>query len=194
MPNICVFCGAREGNHPSYVEAAIRLGREMASREWGLVYGGAKIGMMGAIAGAVLDGGGRVKGVIPEVLDWPEARWDRVNDMQVVPDLFVRKSVMMRRSDAFVALPGGVGTLDEIFELAAAKQLKMDEAHGKPLFILNVAGYFDPLREMIRNAVGRGFWKLEDSKNIQVVDDVAELVAELVEAFSGRAQGLQDRR
>lgn len=179
MSNICVFCGAHEGNISSFVEAARQLGREMASRGWGLVYGGAKIGMMGAVAKAVLDGGGHVKGVIPEILDWPDARWDRVKDMEVVPDLFIRKSVMMRRSDAFVALPGGVGTLDEIFELAAAKQLKMYGARNKPLFVLNVDGYFDPLQEMINNAVKRGFLKLGDSENTQFVPDVPELVARL---------------
>lgn len=186
MPNICVFCGAQEGNIPQFVSFAGQFGREMAARGWGLVYGGAKIGMMGAIAKAVLDGGGHVKGIVPEALDWPDARWNRVEDMEAVPDLTIRKARMMETSDAFVALPGGVGTLDEIFEIAAAKQLDMKEARGKPLFVLNVGGYFDPIRGMIQNTIRRGFWKPKDAKNIQFVLDVKKLVTGLEKAFASQ--------
>jgi uncharacterized protein (TIGR00730 family) len=124
---------------------------------------------MGAVAGGVMDAGGSVKGVIPEVLDWPDARWKRVEDMEVVPDLTVRKARMMEVSDAFVALPGGTGTIDEIFELAAAKQLEMGGAKGKPLFVLNLLGYFDPLQGMMRNAVRQGFTSQKDADAIRFV-------------------------
>lgn len=185
MPTICVFCGAKKGDVPQFEFFARQFGQEMASRGWGLVYGGAKIGMMGAVAGAVLDGGGHVKGIIPELLDWPEARWDRVKDMEVVPDLTVRKSRMMQASDAFVALPGGLGTLDEIFELAAARQLKMDGVRDKPLYVLNVAGYFDPVWEMVKNVVRRGFTSQVDARRaIRFVKTVDDLVTALEETFA----------
>lgn len=166
MKSICVFCGAREGAMKVYAEVARDFGAEIARRGWRLVYGGAKVGLMGAVAGGVLDAGGSVKGIIPEVLDWPDARWDRVKDMEVVPDLTVRKARMMEESDAFVALPGGTGTIDEIFELAAAKQLKMTD---KPLFVLNMIGYFDPIQGMLRNAVRQGFTPQEDADGVRFV-------------------------
>jgi uncharacterized protein (TIGR00730 family) len=184
--NVCVFCGARTGNLPQFEFAARKLGQEIAGRGWSLVYGGAKIGMMGAVADAVMDSGGHVKGVIPEVLDWPDARWDRVTDMEVVPDLTIRKARMMEVSDAFVALPGGVGTLDEILELAAAKQLKMGHAADKPMLVLNVAGYFNPIQEIIGNAVRREFLRPEDAGNVRFFRDVPSLMGELDRALGSR--------
>lgn len=189
QPFICVFCGAREGSRPSYAESARYLGRKMALNGWGLVYGGASIGLMGAVARTVLDMGGQVKGIVPEVLDWPEARWDRVTDMEVVPDLTVRKFKMMEASDAFVALPGGLGTMDEMFELAAAKVLNMEAADGKPLFVLNESGYYTPMREMIQNAIRCGFLAQKDAELIRFVDSVDELVDGVKDALASVRDG-----
>ena len=185
MLSICVFCGAREGNLQPFVENARSLGQHIAAKGWRLVYGGPKVGLMGAVAGSVLDGDGAVKGIIPEILDWPDARWKRVKDMEVVPDLTIRKARMMEESDAFVALPGGIGTLDEILDIAAAKQLKMVGAHEKPLFVLNVCGYFDPLQGMLQNAVRHGFLSREDADSIRFVLTIEELKKGLAETLSG---------
>jgi uncharacterized protein (TIGR00730 family) len=150
---ICVFCGSSEGVKPEYVERGVALGRMMAERDIQLIYGGGGIGVMGAVARGVIEKGGRVVGVIPYAL----ASRERMNldvEMRVVNTMHERKALMAEMSDAFVILPGGFGTFDEMFEIITWAQLGI---HKKPIGLLNVAGYFDPLMSMIKHSIDEGF-------------------------------------
>jgi uncharacterized protein (TIGR00730 family) len=142
LKNICVYCGANAGAHPAYVKAARTLGREMAKKGIGLVYGGASVGLMGEIASAVLEGGGRVTGVIPAKLPTNEVPLSNIQELIHVDTFHERKMIMFQRSDAFVALPGGVGTLEELVEQITWVQLAH---HTKPVVIANIDNYWQPL-------------------------------------------------
>jgi hypothetical protein len=142
LKNICVYCGANAGAHPAYAEAARTLGREMAKKGIGLVYGGASVGLMGEIASAVLEGGGRVTGVIPAKLPTNEVPLSNIQELILVDTFHERKMIMFQRSDAFVALPGGVGTLEELVEQITWVQLAH---HTKPVVIANIENYWQPL-------------------------------------------------
>jgi uncharacterized protein (TIGR00730 family) len=142
MKRICVFAGSSAGVRPEYLRAAADLGTVLAARGIELVYGGARVGMMGAVAGAVLAGGGRVTGVIPQALVEKEVAHDGLTELRVVTSMHQRKALMADLSDAFIALPGGWGTLDEMFEILTWAQLGL---HRKPCGLLNVSGYFDRL-------------------------------------------------
>src|ERR1700674_5505830 len=145
IDTVCVYCGSGPGTNPAFVEAARRLGRILAENRVGLVYGGGSVGLMGALAGTVLDHGGTVTGVIPEFLTAREQMLNRVQEMVVTPDMHERKRIMFERADAFVALPGGIGTLEEVIEQLTWAQLGR---HKKPVLIANVAGFWDPLIAM----------------------------------------------
>lgn len=151
---VCVFCGARDGFKPSYRAAARALGAELARRGLELVYGGAAVGLMGAVADAVLEGGGRVTGVLPRGLARKEFAHPDVDDLRYVSTMSERKALMEQLSDAFVALPGGYGTLDELFEVTTWAQLGL---HQKPIGVLNTDGFFDPLLSWVSRAVSDGF-------------------------------------
>lgn len=142
IKNICVYCGAGNGSHPGYAEAARYLGREMARNDIGLVYGGASVGLMGEIAKAVLEAGGHVTGIIPSNLPVHEIPLSDVQEIIHVKTFHERKMLMFERSDAFVALPGGVGTLEELVEQITWVQLAH---HTKPIVIANIEGYWQPL-------------------------------------------------
>lgn len=152
--SVCVYCGSREGASPAYVRAAAALGTAIARRGLGLVYGGGNVGLMGHLADAALARGGRVVGVIPEVLEARELAHRRLHELIVVPDMHRRKAIMAERASAFVALPGGYGTLEELFEAMAWAQLGF---HGKPVGLLNTEGYFDPLIAFLDHAVRQQF-------------------------------------
>src|SRR5690606_34136963 len=139
MNRVCVFCGSRVGNRDEYRLAAESLGRLLASRRIELVYGGGSVGMMGVIADAVISAGGHVVGVIPELLAVKELMHPAVPDMRLVPDMHARKALMAELADAFIALPGGFGTFEELFETITWGQLGI---HAKPIGLLNVGGYF----------------------------------------------------
>lgn len=177
MTRLCVFSGSKFGVRPAYRSAAEALGRQMAARQIGLVYGGADIGLMGALADAVLAGGGEVTGVIPEALVAKEVAHTRLSDLRIVPTMHTRKALMADLADGFVALPGGWGTFDELFEILTWSQLGL---HNKPVGVLNVHGYFDPLLALIAHSIDEGFVSPRSGERVIVADDVAPLLDRLV--------------
>ena len=154
MNRICVFCGSNPGARPEYVEAARRMGVAMVQRALGLVYGGGRVGLMGAIADAVLAEGGSVIGVIPKGLADREVAHTGLPDLRVVGSMHERKATMVSLADAFIAMPGGFGTLEEFHEVVTWAQLGI---HGKPCGLLNVEGYYDPLLALFDHGVAEGF-------------------------------------
>ena len=180
MKRICVFCGSSLGVKPEYAEAAITLGGVMARRNIGLVYGGGNVGLMGVIANAVLDAGGEVIGVIPHSLAQREIEHRGLTELHVVDSMHVRKAMMADFADAFVAMPGGVGTFEEFFEAVTWTQLGV---HRKPCGLLNVAGFYTPLAAFIDQAVSEGFIKPVHRAAI-VVDDNAERLLDTMAAVT----------
>jgi uncharacterized protein (TIGR00730 family) len=177
MKNICIYCGSAVGTNPEYAATARRLGRVMASQGLGLVYGGGRVGLMGIVADAVLEGGGQAIGVIPEVLAIKEVAHNGLTELHVVADMHQRKALMARRADAFLTLPGGIGTFEEFFETLSWAALGL---HQKPLGILNVAGYFDPLLALLDHAVAERFLRPQHLELLITSDDPEALVAELM--------------
>jgi uncharacterized protein (TIGR00730 family) len=152
--NICIYCGSAAGLNAEYAAAARRLGQSLAHHGFGLVYGGGRVGLMGILADAVLEGGGRAIGVIPEPLASKEIAHNGLTELVVVHDMHERKALMAGRARAFLTLPGGVGTLEEFFETLSWATLGL---HRKPVGILNIAGYFNPLLALLDHAVSEGF-------------------------------------
>jgi uncharacterized protein (TIGR00730 family) len=151
---VCVFCGSRPGDDPAYLAAAREIGAALARRGIGVVYGGGHVGCMGALADATLEAGGEVIGVIPRMLAEREVAHEGVTDLHVVESMHDRKALMASLSDAFVALPGGFGTLEELFEVVTWRQLGY---HRKPIAVLNARGYFNALLRFCDDAVAAGF-------------------------------------
>jgi uncharacterized protein (TIGR00730 family) len=178
MRSVCVYCGSSPGRDPAYAEAARGLGRALAARGLGLVYGGASVGIMGVVADAVLALGGSVTGVIPEALARKEVAHAGLTELVVVPSMHERKMRMAGLADAFVALPGGVGTLEEIFEAWTWAQLGL---HGKPCGFLNVAGYYDGLIAFLDHAVAERFVKEPHRAMLVVSGDPGELLDRFAE-------------
>lgn len=176
MKKLCVFCGSRNGRHPAYQAAARELGSALANAGWGLVYGGGRVGLMGEIADAALAAGGYVTGVMPEFLNRREIVHPGLATCHTVSDLFERKSMMMEIADAFVALPGGIGTYDELLEVIAWRQLRQ---MNKPIALLDVAGYFQPWLAALRHAVDEGFVDKTELDQLLCVATVSELLATL---------------
>ena len=174
LQRLCVFCGSSSGFDPVHRRAADELGALMAREGIELVYGGGSVGLMGAIADAVLAANGRVIGVIPEFLATKELLHTGVTDLRVTHDMHERKALMAELSDGFIAMPGGLGTFEELFEVMTWSQLGL---HRKPIGLLNVAGYFDPLVAMIDRAITDGFCK-EQHRGLFVVDDDAARLLE----------------
>jgi uncharacterized protein (TIGR00730 family) len=164
---LCVFCGSSCGSDPRFRDAAADLGRLLATRDIGLVFGGGSIGLMGVVADAALAAGGDVVGVIPHALAARELAHRQVADMRVVPSMHARKALMADLSDGFIALPGGLGTFEELLEIATWSQLGI---HRKPLGILNVAGYYDPLVALLDGAVQAGFVSAENRRLVAFAD------------------------
>ena len=173
MKRICVFCGSNQGGRPEYVEAAKKLGLLLAERNIGLVYGGAKVGTMGAIADTVLDSGADAIGVMPRLLVEKEVAHSGLTDLKIVDTMHERKHLMAELSDAFIALPGGLGTLDEFFEMATWAQLGM---HDKPCGLLNVCGYFDHMIRFLDIAVSEEFVRKEHREMIFIQDNPESLI------------------
>src|SRR6202046_238224 len=142
IKTVCVYCGSGPGTNPRFIEAAIAFGKAVAENGVRLVYGGGSLGLMGAVASSVLDHGGSVTGIIPDFLTLRENALKRVQEMIVTPDMHERKRLMFERSDAFVALPGGIGPLEELVEQLTGQQLGR---HAKPILIANIAGFWEPL-------------------------------------------------
>ncbi len=173
MKYIAVFCGSSSGNSPEFVKQATLLGEKIAQKGLGVVYGGAHVGLMGAVADGVLSGGGKVIGVIPEFLKKKELEHKNISEIHVVETMHERKALMNKLSDAVIALPGGYGTLEELYEMLTWSQLAL---HKKPIGILNVDGYYDPLIEMSEKMIENGFLKDEYRKILIVEKNIENLL------------------
>jgi len=176
LNSICVFCGSKAGTDPEYQASARKLGRLLAERDIALVYGGGSVGLMGIIADAVLEAGGRVIGVIPRQLATRELLHPGVEEMHVVDDMHTRKAKMSECSDAFIAMPGGFGTLEELFEVVSWVQLGI---YVKPVGLLNTSGFYDPLLNMVEHCIETEFIKPKYRDLIIADDTPASLVDHL---------------
>ncbi len=184
LRSICVYLGANTGARPEYAEAAVALGRELAAGDVRLVYGGGSIGLMGVLARTVMESGGAVTGIIPRFLREREIMLREVDDLIVTADMHERKRIMFERSDAFVALPGGIGTLEEVVEMMTWAQL---DQHAKPVMIVNLNGFWDPLIAQFKVMMDEGFLhKAFLGRHVDLpvmfVDRIEEVVPTLREA------------
>ena len=170
---VAVYCGSAEGVDPAFLFEARRLGEAIAAARLGLVYGGANVGLMGAVADAALEHGGEVIGVLPEVLAGREIAHTGLTVLELVPTMHERKARMHALADAFIALPGGYGTLDELLEAVTGAQLGL---HDKPCILLNTAGYWDGLLSFLDSAVAAGFLKPGNRELLRVAATAAEAV------------------
>ncbi len=177
LTSVCVFCGANPGARPIYAAAARRLGEVLAARGIALVYGGTSVGLMGVLADAALAGGGIVHGVLPEVLVAREIAHPGLTDLRLVGSMHERKAEMAARAGAFVSLPGGFGTLDELFEMLTWSQLGL---HHKPSALLDVDGYFAPLVAFLDHATAEGLLRPEHRAMLFVESDPERLVEKLM--------------
>ena len=173
MKRVCVFCGSSEGKKSSYAKVARELGQEIAKREWGLVYGGASIGVMGACANGALEKNGKVWGIIPQSIMDLEVGNEKIAHLEVVNSMHQRKERMYELSQAFVAMPGGMGTLDEFFEIFTWAQL---EYHSKKIYLLNLNGFFDHLIAHIKRANDEGFVSDKHVSLVEVVENLESLL------------------
>jgi uncharacterized protein (TIGR00730 family) len=178
----CVYCGSRHGARPEYTTAAQDVGRAIGRRGWRLVYGGGRVGLMGEVADATLAHGGSVVGVIPESLMRREVGHAGLTELHVVPTMHQRKQMMAERSDLFIAMPGGIGTLEELYEVWTWRQLGY---HDQPIGLLNVAGYYDMLLAFMRHSVAEGFLTQEQLDSVVVDHDAERLVATLGAGTAG---------
>ena len=176
IQNVCVYCGSSSNVDDKYKEAAVKMGALIAGEGWGVVYGGGRVGLMGLVADSALEKGAPVIGIIPEHIQQREVQHDDLTELHVVDTMHVRKQMMVDKSQAFVILAGGLGTLDELFELLTWKQLGL---HDKPIVIVNIDGYWTKLLEGIDSIADAGFMREED-KNLFVavnsVEDVPEVL------------------
>lgn len=181
---ICVFCGSASGRAPNYAAAARELGELLAERGIGLVYGGGNVGLMGELADAVLDAGGRAIGVIPQQLVDREIAHGGLTELHVVENLHQRKALMAELADAFLTLPGGVGTMEELFEVWSWGRLGL---HSKPCGLLNVDGYFDSLRTLTDQMVTEGFLEPEYRKMLLIEEHPSVLLDRLTAHATSRS-------
>ncbi len=186
---ICVYCGSGPGTNPRFIEAAIALGRTLAENGIRLVYGGGSIGLMGAVATSVLDHGGTVTGIIPDFLTSREQALKRVQEMIVTPDMHERKRLMFERSDAFVALPGGVGTLEELVEQLTWQQLGR---HTKPVLLANIDGFWEPLLALLAHMRATEFIRPSLSLDILKAERVEEILPRLRAAAARAPVGTEE--
>ena len=176
VKRVAVYCGSALGSDPVYLAEAKALGKALAHTGLGLVYGGASVGLMGAVADAALAGGAEVIGVLPEILSDSEIAHRGLTRLEMVPTMHERKARMVKLADAFLMLPGGYGTLDEMMEIVTWKQLRL---HAKPCVLINTAGYWDPLLAFLDRAVEAGFLRAENRGLLEVVPGATEAVARL---------------
>ncbi|MGE5271435.1 MAG: TIGR00730 family Rossman fold protein [Thiohalocapsa sp.] len=179
---LCVYCGSAVGVDPRHREAARMLGAGLAERGIELVYGGGRVGLMGVLADAVLAGGGRVVGIIPAALCDAELAHEGASELVIVGSMHERKRQMAERADAFAVLPGGIGTLDETFEILTWRQLGL---HDKPIFLVDVAGYWQTLRRLLEHLAASGFVKPVEPRLLQAVPDTAALLRALAQHPAG---------
>ncbi len=177
MKRVCVFCGSSSGANGRYAEAARQVGRALARRGVGLVYGGGSVGLMGIVADAALEAGGEVIGVIPRALQLRELAHDRLTELRVVGSMHERKALMAELSEGFVALPGGMGTLEELSEVLTWAQLGL---HARPCGLLDVEGYYRPLIAFFDHAVAEGFIRPEHRRILHVAADPDALLEQFL--------------
>jgi uncharacterized protein (TIGR00730 family) len=180
---ICVFCGSSMGHAEAYGEAARQLGRLIAAKGFSLVFGGGSLGLMGQVARAARDAGAPVIGVLPEFLRALEPPLKSAEELIITPDLYQRKDRMMALASGFIILPGGLGTLDEFFEVLTAAQL---EQHGKPIVVVNVGGFFEPLKALLDHHIASGFVRDDVHALYRIASDPAEAMA-IIERSLGDA-------
>ena len=182
ISRVCVYCGSAGAVDERYREAARELGEALARAGIEVVYGGGRIGLMGIVADAALAAGGRVIGIIPGPLRDAELAHYRVTELVITGSMHERKRLMAERSDAFAVLPGGIGTLDEMFEIVTWRQLGL---HDKPIFIVDVAGYWRPLRQLLDHLASHGFVAPLVPRLLEIVPGVGELMSALADAETG---------
>lgn len=171
IKNVCVYCGS-SNVADNYQKAATTLGAAIANEGWGVVYGGGRVGLMGLVADSALKAGGKVVGIIPEHIQEKEVQHEDLTELHVVDTMHVRKQMMVDRSQAFVILPGGLGTLDELFELLTWKQLGL---HDKPIVIVNMDGYWDDMLKTVHHIADQGFMREGDLNLFVEVNSVEEV-------------------
>jgi hypothetical protein len=185
---VCVYCGSGPGTNPHFVEAAIALGKALAENGIRLVYGGGSIGLMGAVATSVLDHGGAVTGIIPDFLTTRENALTRVQELIVTPDMHERKRLMFERSDAFVALPGGIGTLEELVEQLTWQQLGR---HSKPVLLANIDGFWEPLLALLTHMRATEFIRPSLAVDILKAERVEDILPRLRAAAARAPEGTE---
>lgn len=189
--SLCVYCGSREGTKPAYAAAADTVGTLIGRSNWQLVYGGGRAGLMGRVADAAISSGARTVGVIPQSLMKRELGHQGLDELHVVDTMHQRKQLMAQRSDAFLALPGGIGTFEELFEVWTWRQLGY---HDKPVALLNVEGYYDPLIDFLNQATIQGFIQASQRELLLVEDDAPRLFARIAQAVEAAVQPDDYRR
>ncbi|MBR0798878.1 TIGR00730 family Rossman fold protein [Bradyrhizobium jicamae] len=189
IKTVCVYCGSGAGNNPRFVEAAIALGKAFAENNVRLVYGGGSVGLMGAVAKSTLDHGGSVTGIIPEFLRARENALTRVQEMIVTPDMHERKRLMFERSDAFVALPGGIGTLEELVEQLTWQQLGR---HTKPILLANIDNFWEPLLSLLSHMRTTEFIRATLPINVLMADRVEDILPRLRSAVAQTPEGAKE--
>ena len=182
VKRVAVYCGSAPGSDPMYMAEAKALGEVIAEAGIGLVYGGASVGLMGAVADAALAGGADVIGVLPKILSGSEIAHQRLTRLEIVGTMHERKARMVKLADAFLMLPGGYGTLDEMLEIVTWKQLRL---HAKPCVMINTKGYWDPLLAFLDRAVEAGFLRAENRGLLEVATGAAEAVTIALRYFQG---------
>ncbi|MGY8661058.1 TIGR00730 family Rossman fold protein [Bradyrhizobium sp. UFLA05-109] len=185
IKTVCVYCGSGPGTNPRFIESAKALGKALAENNVRLVYGGGSVGMMGAVATSVLDHGGTVTGIIPDFLRMRENALTRVQEMVVTPDMHERKRLMFERSDAFVAMPGGVGTLEELVEQLTWKQLGR---HAKPVLLANIDNFWEPLFSLLSHMRQTEFIRASFNVDVLKADHVEDIMPMLKTAAAQVAE------
>lgn len=185
VSNICVYCGSGQGAKPIYAEAARTLGTALAANDIGLVYGGGSLGLMGEVARATLDAGGRVTGIIPEFLSEKEQMLTAADELIVTKDMHERKQLMFLKSDAFVALPGGIGTLEELVEQLTWSQLGR---HEKPIVVADIGGFWSPFLNLLRHMKEDAFIRAGLDVRFTVVSDAANIVPAVLAAVERKGE------
>ena len=185
MKRVTVFCGSSLGSESIYQETAKQLGQALAKREIGLVYGGAKVGLMGAVADGILSAGGSVIGVLPRFLQEKELAHEGLTELILVESMHERKSKMNELSDGVIALPGGYGTLEELFEMLTWAQLGL---HKKPVALLNIDGFYDPMKALLQGMVDKQFLK-QINQEMLLIHDNLELLLDSMHAYQAPAVG-----
>lgn len=189
IKTVCVYCGSGAGSNPRFVEAAITLGKVFADNHIRLVYGGGSVGLMGAVARSVLDHGGSVTGIIPEFLRAKEIAMTGIQEMVITPDMHERKRLMFERSDAFVALPGGIGTLEELVEQMTWQQLGR---HTKPVLLANIDNFWEPLLALLKHMRATEFIRPGLSIDVLKAERVEDILPRLRAAAAQAPAGTQE--